>query len=218
MNRGHFLAIVLLALAPQGCRKHDPSPAEVASPMPLVRDDATDLLFTWVNDEGAFMATEKVDAVPPSARDVVRVASPAVRDPDPATVFVVDLRVRRPDGTYAVTTMGRASFDRMAVEHRKAKAPAAPEPGAAEKEGDGAVIYGASWCGPCHQAEAWFKGAGVPYVEHDIEEEAGARDEMQRVLERSGRRSGSIPVIAWRGKVFVGFDGAALEALRLSKP
>jgi glutaredoxin len=215
--RARVFLVVLLAGAPLvvGCRKREAAPTEVAPPAPVVRDDAVHLLFTWVNDEGAFVAVDRAESVPPTARDVVRVASATVHDPDPETVFVADLRVRRPDGTYAVSTMGRASFDRMATERRKAKAPAAPEPSSGGDEGgDKAVIYGASWCGPCHQAEAWFKSAGVAYVEHDIEEEPGAREAMQRELERSGYRGGSIPVIVWHGKVLVGFSGPALEAVR----
>lgn len=182
--------------------------------MPRVLDDTVDDLFTWVDDDGAFRVVAAPGEVPPTARDVVRVTSPTVPDPNPETVFVVDLRVKRPDGTYAVSTMGRTSFDRMATERRKAKEPEKPEPSAAGDEG--AVIYGASWCGPCHQAQAWFKSAGVPFVEHDIEEEPESRAAMQRALEQSGQRNGSIPVIVWRGKVLVGFNAQALEAVRRS--
>ena len=201
-----------------GCKKKDASsgaPSAEASAhvakMPEVREAPGDQLFTWVDDEGGFQVTGTVADVPPSARDVVRVSSPTVEDPDPNTVFVVDLRNVRPDGTYAVTTMGRAAFDRMAIERRKVRA---PEPAPAALEREGAVIYGASWCGPCHQAQAWFKAAGVPFVEHDIEEEPEAREQMQLALEKAGRRGGSIPVIVWHGKVFVGFDAGALEAER----
>jgi glutaredoxin len=214
--------IVALAAMVVGCKRKDApvgavlsatpgaAPAQVAR-VPEVREGPGDQLYTWVDDEGGFQVTGAPADVPPSARDVVRVSSPAVEDPDPNTVFVVDLRNARPDGTYAVTTMGRAAFDRMALERRKARA---PEPAAAAPAGDGAVIYGASWCGPCHQAQAWFKAAGVPFVEHDIEEEPEAREQMQLALEKAGRRGGSIPVIVWHGKVFVGFDAGALEVER----
>jgi glutaredoxin len=211
------LALVLAAMG-AGCKKREAPSGAVSGGAPSaparapeVREAPGDQLFTWVDDEGAFQVTGAVADVPPSARDVVRVSSPAVEDPDPNTVFVVDLRNVRPDGTYAVSTMGRAAFDRMAIERRRARA---PEPAAAAPSGDGAVIYGASWCGPCHQAQAWFKAAGVPFVEHDIEEEPEAREQMQLALESAGRRGGSIPVIVWHGKVFVGFDAGALEAER----
>jgi glutaredoxin len=215
------LAFALAATA-VGCKKNEEASSGAASTAALAKPAATpnvreapgDQLFTWVDDEGRFQVTGNVADVPPSARDVVRVNSPAIDDPDPNTVFVVDLRNVRPDGTYAVSTMGRAAFDRMAVERRKVRAPEAAAAGALDGAGDGAVIYGASWCGPCHQAQAWFKGAGVPVVEHDIEEEPEAREQMRLALEKAGRRGGSIPVIVWHGKVFVGFDAGALEAER----
>jgi glutaredoxin len=210
-----------LAAMGAGCKKKDAPPGAASgaalapnAKTPEVREVPGDQLFTWVDDEGGYQVTSAPADVPPSARDVVRVSSPAIEDPDPNTVFVVDLRNARPDGTYAVSTMGRAAFDRMAIERRKARA---PEPEPAAPAADGAVIYGASWCGPCHQAQAWFKAAGVPFVEHDIEEEPEAREQMQLSLEKAGRRGGSIPVIVWHGKVFVGFDAGALEAERLRK-
>jgi hypothetical protein len=70
-----------------GCRKREAAPTELDPPAPVVRDDAADLLFTWVNDEGAFVAVDHAESVPPTARDVVRVASATVHDPDPETVF-----------------------------------------------------------------------------------------------------------------------------------
>lgn len=218
-RRARTLALLCFmgsALMGAGCKRHaegkESAAAATESATPRVLDDTVDDLFTWVDDDGAFRVVSTPGEVPPTARDVVRVTSPAVADPNPETVFVVDLRVKRPDGTYAVSTMGRASFDRMATERRKAKEPEKPEPSAAPE--GGAVIYGASWCGPCHQAQAWFKAAGVPFVEHDIEEDPRAREAMQAALEQSGQRNGSIPVIVWRGKVLVGFNAQALEALR----
>jgi len=218
-----FPLVFALVVMCVGCKRQDaPSSAVSSAPsraaaahvgrMPEVHEAPGDQLYTWVDDEGGFQVTGAPAEVPPSARDVVRVSSPTVEDPDPSTVFVADLRNARPDGTYAVSTMGRDEFDRMAIERRKARA---PESTAAAPTSDGAVIYGASWCGPCHQAKAWFKAAGVPFVEHDIEEEHEAREQMQLALEKAGRRGGSIPVIVWHGKVFVGFDAGALEAERI---
>ncbi len=204
------------ALISGGCKRNPGGTASagVASEgsLPRVTDDTVDDLLTWVDDEGSFRVVATPDEVPPTARDVVRVTSPTVADPNPETVFVVDLRVKRPDGTYAVSAMGRASFDRMATERRKSRAQEKPDP--TELHEGVAEIYGASWCGPCHQAQAWFKAAGVPFVDHDIEEDPAARAAMQAALERSGQRNGSIPVIVWRGKVLVGFNAQALEAVR----
>jgi glutaredoxin len=76
------------------------------------------------------------------------------------------------------------------------------------------VIYGASWCGPCHMTADWLKARGVAYVMKDIEQTPGARAEMEATLTRAGRRSNGIPVIDVKGQILVGFDATALaEAL-----
>ncbi|OJY31644.1 MAG: hypothetical protein BGO98_16390 [Myxococcales bacterium 68-20] len=73
------------------------------------------------------------------------------------------------------------------------------------------IIYGASWCGPCHQAAAYLKQRGVPFIEKDIEQDGGAAREMQAKLATAGMRGGSIPVLDVRGKVLVGFDERAVD-------
>ena len=89
----------------------------------------------------------------------------------------------------------------------------APSASAAPHQGHGAVvvvIYGASWCGPCHQTADWLEQRGVAYVMKDIEETPGARAEMEATLARVGRHGGAIPVIDVRGQILVGFDPSAL--------
>jgi len=73
------------------------------------------------------------------------------------------------------------------------------------------IIYGASWCGPCHQAADYLRKKGVPYVLKDIEEDANAGREMRAKLNNAGMRAGSIPVIDVRGKLLVGFSAQAVD-------
>src|SRR6476469_1287340 len=73
------------------------------------------------------------------------------------------------------------------------------------------IIYGASWCGPCHQAAAYLKKKGVAFVEHDIEQDSSSQHEMQAKLAKAGMRGGSIPVLDVRGKILVGFDARAVD-------
>lgn len=73
------------------------------------------------------------------------------------------------------------------------------------------IIYGASWCGPCHQAAAYLKQKGVRFVEHDIERDSSAAREMQSKLVKAGMRGGSIPVLDVRGRILVGFDARAVD-------
>jgi glutaredoxin len=165
-------------------------------------------------------------------RDAVRVVDP---NRDEGThedkVYVVDLRQARADGTYSVSTMSRADFEKIAEQRREKHGPtlasagsAAPSASASAAIGDpnGAgtpsdtarstvIIYGAEWCGACHQAAAYLRRKGVAYVEKDIEKDPQAAREMQRKLRSAGLRSQSIPIIDVRGKVMVGFNPEAVD-------
>jgi glutaredoxin len=77
------------------------------------------------------------------------------------------------------------------------------------------VVYGASWCEPCHHAMDHLKKLGVPVVFKDIEADGAAKAEMQSKLERIGRSAGSIPIIDVGGQILVGYSKGALDkALR----
>ncbi len=45
----------------------------------------------------------------------------------------------------------------------------------AEYEQRQVVMYATSWCPYCRQARNYFRQQGIPYVEYDIEKDAGAR-------------------------------------------
>lgn len=217
-----FLAIAVLA----GCHKKEggatakPDQASI-----VVRDSSDGLLLTWIDDKGEFHVEQKVADVPMMGRDAVRVVDP---NRDEGThdgeVFVVDLRQARADGTYPVSTMTRADFEHIAELRREKNGPtlataaSAAASAAAHADTSGAgtaattvIIYGASWCGACHEAAAYLRRKGIPYVEKDIEKDPQAAREMQAKLRRAGMRSGSIPVIDVRGKVMVGFNAGAIE-------
>lgn len=214
--------LVVLAIA-LGCRK---VPAEIAPDVPVVTDASTGLLLTWIDDKGEFHVEESVGKVPEGARQMVRVADPNKDPPSGDRIFVADLRVAGPGGTYPVRIAPRAELEDLVVARRKAHgsvlatAPPASAPGAGSAAGAGpageearppVIIYGASWCGPCHQAAAYLKKRGVRFVEHDIERDSVAAREMQAKLAKAGRHGGSIPVIDVRGTILVGFDASAVE-------
>ena len=75
-----------------------------------------------------------------------------------------------------------------------------------------AVIYGAEWCGPCHQAEAYLKKKGLSVVKKDIEKDATAAKEMRAKLKSAGLGGSSIPILDVGGVVLVGFSPRAIEA------
>lgn len=210
-------ALVLLATA---CKKNETATAEV-SPLPVITADSTDFLFTWIDDKGEFHVDPKVAAVPESARETVRVADPVKDPPKLDDVFVADLRTPGADGRYPVKTMSRTDFEKLAVDRRKANGQKQLEArGAASvlpgNEAPTVIIYGASWCGPCHQAADYLKAKNIKYVLKDIEEDRTANTEMQGKLDAAGMRGGSIPVIDVKGKILVGFDSRQIDrALRM---
>lgn len=212
-----------------GCRKSSAGGSESSDKAgpPEVTDASENLLFTWIDEKGEFHVEQKVASVPASARDLVRVVDPEKGAP-PELVYLVDLRTAGPNGTYPVRTAPRDAFEKVAVERRakSGKVLAAAPPSSAAPAGSGeaadlvdrpdVIIYGAEWCGPCHQAEAYMKKRGIPYVEKDIEKDSGAQREMRAKLAKAGMRGGSIPVIDVKGKLMLGFDANAVErALKL---
>lgn len=212
--RSLLLTFVLaLVVALVGC-KDRAAQTDGSYVMPTVRDTSTDLVLTWIDEHGEFRVEQKVADVPAEAREVVRVSDPGKEPPQRSDVFVADLRSANPDGTYPVRTIGRAEFEKVALSRRQKDAgvltarAADTAPPVAHRP---VIIYGASWCGPCHQAAAYFKQRGVPFVEKDIERDGAAAREMQTKLASAGVRGGSIPVIDVRGKVLVGFDARALD-------
>jgi glutaredoxin len=213
-RRGWVVWVVLCFLLSVACKKADPRPTQGGAPL-VVSEAATDLLLTWLDERGEFHVEQKVADVPLAARDLVRVVDPT-RESPPEQVFVVDLRTPGPDGTYPVRTIAREELEAFAAERRKAHgsvlAAQAPAASDARPSAPTVIIYGASWCGPCHQAAAYLKSKGVAFVEKDIEADTGAAREMQAKLAKAGRPGGSIPVLDIGGKILIGFDRHAVDA------
>jgi len=223
------LAVCLVAAAAPACKRSQAA-SKTEDPAPfVVRADTQGLLLTWIDDKGDFHVETSVADVPLMGRDAVRVVDPDKDDGTHADrVFVVDLRTAGADGTFPVRVMTRADFEALAVARREKTGPtlasAGPPPASAVPPTDDTptgsakppgralvVIYGASWCGACHDAEKYLRSKGVPYVEKDIEKDPVAAREMQDKLAKSGLRSGSIPVIDVRGKVMVGFNPQEID-------
>jgi len=231
---GVLMGALCIFLALQGChRKSSDSSSGAASAdngAPFAVSDSSDgLLFTWIDEHGDFHVEQRASDVPLVGRDSVRVVDPA-RDEGthPERIFVADLRTPQPGGNYSVKTMTRAQFDELAVSRRKGKtallegADAGGAAGEQAANGTGAnaedpnarpavIIYGAEWCGACHQAAAYLRRKGIPFVEKDIEADHGAAREMHGKLAKAGLGDGSIPVLDVRGKVMVGFNPRSVD-------
>jgi glutaredoxin len=239
-RRAHVLVLaplLLVFLSLLSCKRAPkPQPVEEpASAAPEVKDSTEGLVFSWIDDKGEFHVVEKTSDVPIAGRDAVRVMDPAHYDTDhPDRVYVADLRVAGPDGSYPVRIATREELDAIALARRSKAGPTlasashptssgeAP-PGSPTSAAQGiaqapsgtarpaVIIYGASWCGACHQAAAYLKQKGVPFVEKDVEADATAAREMQSKLAHAGKRGGSIPVIDVRGKLMVGFNPQEID-------
>ncbi|HTB76407.1 MAG TPA: glutaredoxin domain-containing protein [Polyangiaceae bacterium] len=224
------VALLVLVMGSSACRKSSSSAAPDPAATVVVRPESTGLLLTWIDDKGDFHVETAVTDVPIMGRDVVRVEDPA-RDESahPDQVVVADLRQAGADGAFPVHTMSRADFEAMAVARREKTGPTMASAGPAQAPpgggppGDTAnskhaakaavvVIYGAEWCGACHEAAKYLRSKGIPYVDKDIEKDPDAAREMQQKLAKNGMHEGSIPVIDVRGKVMVGFNPAEIDA------
>jgi glutaredoxin len=210
------------------------SAAPVKNELPALelRDDTPDLLLTWVDEQGDFHVVQKVADVPEKARHAVRAVVTTREQGTGKLVYVADLGAKKPDGTYPVRTMTRAEWDDLGAARRKARlealapsasapppasgAPGSPSPGVPGAPPGAsnvvAIIYGAEWCKPCHDAARYLRGRGVKVVDKDIEENAVARQEMRAKLERARMPpTSSIPIIDIAGKIMVGFSPTALD-------
>lgn len=221
-------AVIALAILPAcGHKKGDDGTAPVAAgslPALTLRDDTPELLLTWIDDKGDPHVVMHPPDVPAAGRALVRVVVSDREDGTHDLFYVADLTKKRDDGSYDTHVMRRRAWEDEIEKRREAylgklappPAPtgsAAPDrPAPQQNQGNFTVIiYGASWCGPCHQAADHLKQKGVPYVMKDIEETPGAAAEMRDKLTRAGRSGGSIPVIDVRGQILVGYNPQALD-------
>ena len=191
-------------------------------PQLTLRDDTPDLWLTWVDDKGETHTAIHPADVPDAGREHVRVVLGDREDGTRSVFYVADLTKTSATGGYVVTTVPRRAWEDDIAKRRDAflatvapppaptgAASAGPTTTEAAPGGVMVIIYGASWCGACHEAANYLKSKHIPYVLKDIEAMPSAAAEMQEKLARAGRRGGSIPVIDVGGQILVGFAPAA---------
>ena len=235
-RRWLFLLLVLAALLAPGCHGSggDGSSADNTGAVPTANklpplkltDNTGDLLLTWIDKKGDFHVVQKVPDVPKPGRAAVRVVETNSQDGTGQLVYVANLTKKRPDGTYPVKTMTRAAWDDKGASLRKerlealapsASAPppssAAPAAGSAAPGQGGmvAILYGANWCRPCHDAQRYLEARGVKVIHKDIEGDAVARREMQKKLAANHLNTDEIPIIDIGGHILVGFSANAID-------
>ncbi len=217
----------------EGGGQDDTAAKPTAAELPHLdlRDDTENLLLTWIDEKGDFHVVQKIADVPEKSRGAVRVVVTTLEEGTGKLVYVADLSKKNPDGAYPVRTLTRAAWDEKGAERRSARLEAlAPRPSAAPSgsappgtdtppgeldpkgvAGVVAIIYGAEWCKPCHDAARYLKQRGVTVIEKDVEESQVAAREMKEKLIRAKLQGASIPVIDIMGQVMVGFSPQALD-------
>ena len=211
------------------------APKTAELPALEVKADTPNLLITWIDDKGDFHVAQKPAEVPTEGRGTVRVVVTTREEGTGNLVYVANLDETTATGAYRLKTMPRAEWEELGAGKRKARlealAPSAlpsgqPPPG--DASGDGkppangagakapatsvvAIIYGADWCKPCHDAERYLKQRGATVIKKNIEDNEVAAEEMRKKLARVGRGGASIPVIDIMGQIQVGFSPGALE-------
>ncbi len=211
------------------------TPKPNALPELEVKADTPNLLLTWIDDKGDFHVAQKPADVPTEGRATVRVVVTNREEGTGALVYVTNLDETNATGAYRLKTMPRAEWEELGASKRKARLealapsalpsagtaagseppdgkPAGAQPAAkAPATGIVAIIYGADWCKPCHDAERYLKQRGATVIKKNIDDNEVAAEEMHKKLARAGRSGASIPVIDIMGQIQVGFSPAALE-------
>ncbi len=220
-----LLGVVLMCLSSCGRpAKRDgdaPTPTASGEPKALsLRDDTRALLLTWVDSAGDFHVTDRVDQVPPDRRDRVRVVD-VNRNPGPSDqVQVADLRTRRADGTYPISTLSRNQWEELGASRRKqrleALAPLPASKSSTEPAASGpvtVVLYGAAWCGACREAKKYLQAKGISVLEKDVDLSPVVQAELRAKLTQAGQPpTSSIPVLDVNGRILVGFSPKAIDA------
>lgn len=194
------------------------SAGEIVTPPFAVSGDLHGLMLVWFDQAGPHIAATR-DEIPAPHRDRVRVDSLSLSPEqrlDPNFVYLADVRAPGPNGAYVVRKVAREHFD--AIIDEAAQQAAAVVANAPTDPNASVIIYGASWCGACHQAADFLRTNHIAFVEKDIERDPAARTEMQTKCDAAGLHPNGIPVIDFQGHIVLGFDPNELQRLILRMP
>ena len=204
------VCILLLGLCLSfGCSTDTPSKA-VDSAVPIrptlsiVKDDSTELLFIYQDQEGQEQRALSPSEIPEKQRTKVQVIdlslSPEQRQ-SKHFVQIFDLRTRQADGSYSGRIIARTELEQVLA--TKDVIP----------EATSVIMYSAAWCGVCKKARKFMQKEGIPFVEHDIEKDQSAAQELAQKSKRQGIKLGGVPVFDIGGQMMGGFDPNRLKQL-----
>lgn len=215
-------ATVLSMLAVGGCHGGGadasasavPAKGKPVKPPFAVEGDCKGLLLQWFDAHGVHTAEKRGD-IPKGHRKKVRVESLGIAPQDrldPDLVYVADLSSPAHGKRYAVREVPRHTFDGWVGKATGETKHRARVASATTGNGD-VIVYGATWCSACKQAEQFFRQHGVPMVVKDIDTDPQAAAEMQKKAAQAGVSASAIPLIDYKGTVMSGFNPERLEQL-----
>jgi glutaredoxin len=228
------LLVALLAGATgAACRKRKPpAPPITANTAPprLSFSKESPLLYTYVDDKGAFVTTDKADDVPQASRRLVRVVDPSkpADNRQDTKVYALDLGELLASGKAEARVLSREAFETGALAQLPPgdssplagpHGPALPdEPLPGVDGGVGAmppvvILYGTPWCGACKAAKRYLASKHIPYAYKNIESDPAAARELQAKAARLGVPADRVPILDVRGRLLLGFDPARLDAM-----
>ena len=227
-------SLLLLACVAASCRKSKPPAPPPSAKTPAAKlafSKDRPLLYTYVDDKGAFVTTDKAEDVPAGSRKLVRVVDPAkpVDDREDATrVYALDLNDLLGAGQAEARALSREAFETGALAQRPPgesspmagpHGPALPEEPLPGIDGGVAgmppvvIVYGTPWCGACKEAKRYLAARHIPYAYKNIESDPAAARELQAKAARLGVPADRVPILDVRGRLLIGFDKARLEAM-----
>ena len=196
-----FLSVFLFGCADSSSKeqasKNDKNPAA-----PVVTDERTDLVFSWVADGGPQVGSS-VEKVPPGARKAVRVQIRICRRRmrDPSIMFLADLTMPGADGRYPVKTISRTEYEAG----RRAAVPVSNP-----VINQTVVMYATRHCPVCVKARRWLLEQKIPYVERDLELDKQAAQDLQKKGQAQGVPTNGVPIFEIDGRLLPGFDKATI--------
>jgi glutaredoxin len=172
-----------------------------------VRDDSSQLVFSWFDPETGHATGTRVAEVPRNCRKDVVVADLS-RTPEERQssryVMIVNLDKKLAGGDYSVVVQSRYRFSDSDLSDLGPIA-----------KNEGVIVYSTTWCGPCKKLKKWLTTEGVPFTSKDVENDPGAGAEVAAKLKKAGMQPGGVPVVDVAGVMIKGFDQRAIEqALR----
>lgn len=223
MHRRHIgtfalLPMVAVLVLAGGCKRaaQKDAAAEAAATREPARleltRDRTDLLFTYLDEEGVLRDVSSVDAIPEERRRQVMVRDLS-KSPDELQsdtyLYLADL-TREEDGKFPYAVVSRYSLEKALFDLDMLSPEDVGEDGQIEQK---IVLYGTSWCGACAAARSWFEQRQIPFVDRDIEADPKAAKDMALKAQRAGMDVRGVPVIDVRGALVLGFDPNRIEQL-----